>query len=253
MPRIHNEVDGVLLVDKPQDWTSSDCVCCVRGRFHLAKTGHCGTLDPMATGLLILLLGKATKLQDRLMSEDKVYEGRLRLGVETDTQDSTGTVTAEQGCDHVTEQMLRECAQTFVGEIAQVPPMVSAIKKEGRPLYKLARQGVTVEREPRPVTIHSFEITACQLPEAEFRIHCSKGTYIRTLCADLGARLGCGAIMTALRRIRSGPLRVEDAIPMERLKAMTLEELRAAVLPVATVLAQKECAPVVPDQPCQKP
>ena len=239
MPRFHNEVDGVLLVDKPQDWTSSDCVCCARGRFHLAKAGHCGTLDPMATGLLVLLLGKATKLQDRLMSETKVYEGRLLLGVETDSQDSTGVVVAERSPASVTEQMLRECAQTFVGEIKQVPPMVSAIKKEGRPLYKLARQGVTVEREPRTVTIHSFEITSCQLPEAEYRVQCSKGTYIRTLCADLGERLGCGAIMTALRRTRSGSLRVEDAIPMEQLKEMTLEELRSVVLPVETVLAQK--------------
>ncbi|MBR0459188.1 MAG: tRNA pseudouridine(55) synthase TruB [Victivallales bacterium] len=236
MPRLQNVVDGILLVDKPQDWTSSDVVCCVRGRFHLSKVGHCGTLDPLATGLLILLLGKATRLQDRLMGEDKVYEGSLRLGVETDTEDVTGQEIARHDASSVSLEALCMAAQSFLGEIEQIPPMVSAIKKDGRPLYKLARKGVTIEREPRKITIRAFDIQEANLPDASYRVACSKGTYIRTLCADLGRKLGCGAIMTALRRTHSGRFDVADAVTMEQIKSFDLEALRQAVLPLERVL-----------------
>ncbi len=232
MPRDSNVVDGILLVDKPSDWTSHDVVACVRARFRLSKTGHCGTLDPMATGLLVLLLGKATKLQDRLMADEKVYEGTLRLGIETDSEDITGQVTRECDPSAVTAAALQSAAAGFVGEIEQIPPMVSAIKRDGKPLYQLARKGITVEREPRRITIHAFDILAARLPEADFRVRCSKGTYIRTLCADLGHRLGCGAVLTALRRTASGTLLVDGALTMEQLKAMDLEQLRNAVIPL---------------------
>jgi len=229
--RQRNEVNGVLLVDKPGGWTSYDVVNFVKHNFNVAKIGHCGTLDPLATGLLVLILGKATKLQDRLMSGSKVYEGSLRLGVETDTEDGTGVVTAEHDSAGVTEGALLEAMASFSGEISQVPPMVSAIKKNGTPLYELARKGITIEREARKVTIFSWELLQSRLPEADFRVHCSKGTYVRTLCADLGRKLGCGGIMTALRRTRCGHFSLGNAVGIEQLKSLDLEALRAAVIP----------------------
>lgn len=225
-----NDIQGILLVDKPSEWTSHDVVNCIKHRFHVKKIGHCGTLDPMATGLLIVLMGKATKLQDALMATSKVYEGALRLGIETDSEDSTGNVIAERDACAVTEDMLRAAMSSFVGENQQIPPMVSAIQKNGQRLYDLARKGIVVEREPRNVTIHSFELLSCNLPEATYRVHCSKGTYIRTLCADVGKKLGCGAIMTALRRVKCGEHNVAEAFGIEAIKSWTLEELTSHVV-----------------------
>ncbi len=225
-----NHIDGLLLVDKTPDWTSHDVVNLVRRRFNLDKTGHCGTLDPLATGLLVLLLGKATKFQDQLMGQDKVYEAVLRLGVETSTEDRSGEVIATRDWSGVTEDAVRSTAASFIGEQFQVPPMMSAIKKNGQPLYKMARKGEEIEREPRPIRIEALDITNIVLPEVAFTLHCSKGTYVRTVCADWGRKLGCGGHMAALRRIRSGKLSVEGAVTPEAIKGWQLEDLSAHVM-----------------------
>jgi tRNA pseudouridine55 synthase len=222
--------DGLILVDKPADWTSHDVVAKIRSRFHVKKVGHGGTLDPMATGLLVILLGRGTKMSDRVMGSDKTYEGVMELGKETDTHDVDGEVVAEHDASGITEEQLREEAAGRVGDILQVPPMVSAIKKDGVPLYKLARKGQTVEREPRLRHIYEFTILDAPLPEARFRVKCTKGTYVRTLCHDLGQSLGCGAHLKALRRTRSGGFNVEDALPLQDVVAMTPEAFVAATL-----------------------
>lgn len=215
---------GLLLVDKPAEWTSHDVVKFVRC-FGFKKVGHCGTLDPQATGLLVLLLGRATKLTNRFSGQDKTYKGIIRLGIETDSQDADGTVTAEHDWSHVTEQMLRDKVAEYQGDLMQIPPMVSAKKQGGKRLYKLARQGIEVEREPRPITVHRFELTAINLPEAEFVVECSKGTYVRTLSADIGQDLRCGAHLKRLRRTASGPFEVDDACTMEQLKSWTKDDV----------------------------
>ncbi|MBQ7178543.1 MAG: tRNA pseudouridine(55) synthase TruB [Victivallales bacterium] len=225
-----NDISGILLVDKPQDWTSQDAVSCIKHRFHLKKAGHCGTLDPMATGLLVLLFGKCTKLQDSLMAKDKVYRASMRLGIETDTEDATGNVVAEHSIEEIDEKAVRKSAQSLIGELMQVPPMVSAIKRNGKKLYELARKGITVEREPRKISIFSIEIERISLPDVDFTVHCSKGTYVRTLCADWGRALGCGANMTALRRIRSGEHSVENAYTIETIKGWELPQFQEALV-----------------------
>ena len=225
-----NDISGILLVDKPQDWTSQDAVSCIKHRFHLKKAGHCGTLDPMATGLLVLLFGKCTKLQDSLMAKDKVYRASMRLGIETDTEDATGNVTSEHSIEGIDEEAVRKSAQSLIGEIMQVPPMVSAIKRNGRKLYELARKGISVEREPRQISIFSIEIERISLPDIDFIVHCSKGTYVRTLCADWGRALGCGANMTALRRLRSGEHSVENAYTIETIKSWELPQFQEALV-----------------------
>ena len=225
-----NDISGILLVDKPQDWTSQDAVSCIKHRFHLKKAGHCGTLDPMATGLLVLLFGKCTKLQDSLMAKDKVYRASMRLGIETDTEDATGNVVAEHSIKGIDEEAVSKSAQSLVGELMQVPPMVSAIKRNGRKLYELARKGITVEREPRKISIFSIEIERISLPDVDFIVHCSKGTYVRTLCADWGRALGCGANMTALRRLRSGEHSVENAYTIETIKGWELPQFQEALV-----------------------
>ncbi len=226
-------LDGILLVDKPQDWTSHDVVNFVRGRYRLAKVGHGGTLDPMATGLLVLLLGKGTKQSEAVMGGRKVYEGTVTLGATTNTQDADGTIEETrplpEGLDLAT---LEEAVQPFKGNIEQVPPMVSAIKKDGKPLYKLAREGKEIHRDPRPVTIHDYEITDVRLPEVDIRVTCSKGTYIRTLAHDLGQVLECGAHLSALRRTSSGDFRVSEAVTIEQLRSWDLDEMKQHLLPV---------------------
>ncbi|MBP1582971.1 MAG: tRNA pseudouridine(55) synthase TruB, partial [Victivallales bacterium] len=226
--------DGILLVDKPLDWTSHDVVNFVRRRFHLKKTGHCGTLDPFATGLLVLLVGKATKLQDQLMASEKTYSGVIRLGVETDSQDRTGQVLATHEIPaDLTLAKLQQVADTFLGEQLQTPPMHSALKLNGQPLYKLARKGQTVEREPRPVTIRSFQLLSYQDGECLFIVRCSKGTYVRTLAADFGDRLCCGAHLKELRREASGKFRVTQAANLDDLRSWTEEDFpRHLLLPV---------------------
>ena len=227
-----NKVDGILVVDKPMDWTSYDVVNCVKRRFNVEKVGHCGTLDPIATGLLVILLGKATKFQDQFMGQDKVYAATMRLGVETDSEDRTGQVIATADCSAVTESQIREIAAAFIGPQMQTPPMVSAIKLHGQPLYKLARKGQTVERQPREITIHSFDITRIALPDVDFTVRCTKGTYVRTICADFGRRLGCGAHMLELRRLQSGSFNLDNAITIDQIKAWELPDLQNHLLPL---------------------
>jgi tRNA pseudouridine55 synthase len=227
---------GVLLVDKPAGWTSHDVVNCVRRRFGVRKVGHCGTLDPAATGLLVVVLGQATRLSERLSGQDKHYAGTMRLGEETFSQDRDSEVTARKDTSHLTPEDVRRVAAAFVGTLQQVPPMVSAVKVNGRPLYKLARKGQVVEREARTVTVHSLTLTRLAIPEVDFELSCSKGTYVRTICADIGTRLGCGAHLYALRRLRSGRFDVKDAQPMDAIKEQwTREDLFRHVVPLARI------------------
>jgi len=227
--------DGVLLVDKPSGMTSHDVVEAVRRHFHLRKTGHCGTLDPLATGLLVLVLGKATRLSSRFMADDKEYEGTLRLGVETDTQDADGRVTRERPATGVTAEAIDRAMAAFRGTIQQVPPMVSALKFKGKRLYKLARKGVEIERAPRQVTISELTLLDYTPPHARFRMCCTKGTYVRTLCADIGAALGCGGHLAQLVRLRSGPFRLQDACALGELLKLPLSGLAARVLSLPRV------------------
>ena len=228
------DYEGVLLIDKSPGGTSHDVVRDVRRILGMKSVGHAGTLDPMATGLLIILVGKATKASQYLMSVDKVYEGAFRLGSETNTQDSEGDVVAEFPVPELSAGDVAAHLKSFLGDQYQTPPMFSAKKINGVPLYKLARKGQEVEREPRFIRVNSFELTGWD-PEAKegaFRVACSKGTYVRTLCHDLGRRIGCGAHMTALRRIKSGALDVADAVTIDELREMQPSAVRKALVPV---------------------
>ena len=207
--------NGILIIDKPQDWTSHDVVAKCRRVLHERRVGHAGTLDPMATGVLPVFVGRATRAVEFAAGSDKEYLAGLRLGVRTDTQDTTGTVLEERPVT-ADRAALEAVLEGFRGEILQVPPMYSALKVKGQKLYELARKGVEVERAPRPVTIHALEVVE-QVSESEFRLRvaCSKGTYVRTLCHDIGAKLGCGGAMYALRRVRACGFGEADALPLE--------------------------------------
>ena len=220
---------GVLLVDKPLEWTSFDVVNFVRSRFNIPKVGHCGTLDPAASGLLVLVLGKFTQLSSKFSGEDKVYEAKLQLGLETDSGDLDGEVISTRDWSAVTPELLRETLAGFVGEQLQTPPMVSAVKKDGKKLYELARQGVEVEREAKPITIFSIDVTKLELPFCEFTMRCSKGTYVRTLCSDLGRKLGCGGTLAGLRRTVSGQFGIGDATTVDQLKEFEQADLEIHV------------------------
>ncbi len=208
---------GIILVNKPKGMTSHDVVDVARSRLGIRKIGHAGTLDPMATGLLILLIGRATKLSNRFVEFDKEYEATMTLGKKTTTGDAEGEVIAESPIDGIDETKIREVFSRFVGEIEQVPPMVSALRYRGKRLYELARKGIEVERPPRKVTIYKLEITRIELPEIDFVVACSKGTYIRKLCEDIGDALGCGAYQSRLHRTRIGPFKVEDAVSIDEI------------------------------------
>lgn len=205
-----DSLNGVLLVDKDPDMTSHDVVAVARRCLNTKKIGHCGTLDPMATGMLILVIGTGTKLQDLLMSEDKEYIGSLRLGATTSTQDREGEILEEKPVPAFTEAQIREAFDGFRGDFYQTPPMVSAIKIDGVPLYKLARQGIEVERKPRFVRVYDYQLNNVAVPDVDFRVVCSKGFYVRTYAHDLGQKLGCGAHLTGLRRSRSGHFKFES-------------------------------------------
>ena len=223
--------DGAILVDKPAGPTSHDVVDAIRRQFGIKKVGHCGTLDPNATGLLIIVLGRGTKLSERLMGDDKVYEGTVKFGEATDSHDADGELTSSLPVMPMTLEQLNEEAATFIGDQMQVPPMVSAIKKNGVPLYKLARQGLEVEREPRLIHIYNFRFTEYAEPLGKFRVACTKGTYIRSLAHDLGQKLGCGAHLTALRRCTSGKFEVADALPLKALLQLNDLQLEKKVIP----------------------
>ena len=238
---------GVLIIDKPQGWTSMDVCAKLRGVLHERRVGHGGTLDPMATGLLPVVVGRATRAVEYAADGDKEYEAVLRLGLVTDTQDVTGTVLRQRGAE-VTAAELEAALGRFRGEIMQVPPMYSAIKVNGKKLYELARKGREVERQPRPVTIYALELLG-QRSQTDFalRVVCSKGTYVRTLCHDIGAALGCGGAMAALRRTRVAGFTLENALTLDDVCAHPRPEtlLRPvdgcfADLPAAVLTAAQE-------------
>lgn len=224
-------LDGALLIDKPSGPTSHDVVDAIRRKFGIKKVGHCGTLDPAATGLLIIVLGRGTKLSEKLMGDDKVYEGTIKFGDCTDSYDADGQLTASLPVPPLTLDQLNEDAATFIGDLMQVPPMVSAIKKAGVPLYKLARKGVEVEREPRLVHIYNFRFTDYAEPVGTFILACTKGTYVRSVAHDLGQKLGCGAHLATLRRSVSGKFDVADARPLEEILRLSVSELEKRVIP----------------------
>jgi tRNA pseudouridine55 synthase len=224
-------LDGAILVDKPSGPTSHDIVDAMRRQFGLKKVGHCGTLDPAATGLLIIVLGRGTKLSERLMSDDKVYEGFIKFGETTNSYDADGELVSSLPVPPLTIEELDHAADEFIGDQMQVPPMVSAIKKDGVPLYKLARKGVEVEREPRLIHIYNFRFRSYEEPFASFRLACTKGTYVRSVAHDLGQKLGCGAHLASLRRVVSGKFDVADATPFEDLLKLTPRELESHVIP----------------------
>lgn len=224
-------LDGALLVDKPAGCTSHDVVDDIRRRFGIKKVGHCGTLDPNATGLLIIVLGRGTKLSEKLMSDDKVYEGDIKFGVTTDSYDADGEVTATAPVPPLTLEQLNEAAASFIGDLQQIPPMVSAKKQGGVALYKLARKGIEVVREPRLVHIYNYRFTAYAEPLAKFRVACTKGTYVRSLAHELGQKLGCGAHLATLRRVTSGKWDVADALTLDAVLALPLGELERRVIP----------------------
>lgn len=229
-------MNGILLVDKPADWTSHDVVAKLRGVFGERRIGHAGTLDPMATGLLVVFLGRATKAVSFAEAQEKRYIARLRLGVVTDTQDITGNVLS-QSEQHVTRTELEGALAAFRGEIRQIPPMYSAIKVNGKRLYDVARRGGEVEREARPITIHRIAVIGCVDGDWLLDVTCSKGTYIRTLCHDIGASLGCGGTLAALRRISVGNYRVSEAHTVERLSKLPREEAERLLMPLDSLFS----------------
>ena len=208
--------NGIVIIDKPQGWTSMDVCAKLRGILHEKRVGHAGTLDPMATGVLPVFVGQATKAVSFAEGGQKVYEAVLQLGLVTDTQDTTGE-TLEERAVTVTEDEVRAALPRFLGEIEQIPPMYSALKVNGQKLCDLARKGRQVERQPRPVTIHELTLLSREGDTLRLRVRCSKGTYIRTLCADIGEALGCGGCMQALRRTQAGEYTIAEAVPLQQL------------------------------------
>lgn len=223
---------GVLLVDKPQGMTSHDIVARMRRVFRIKKIGHAGTLDPMATGLLLILVGRATKVSQFLMSMSKEYTGTVKLGEATDSQDAEGEIVATKPVPELTQADVEKEIATFMGDQYQTPPMFSAKKINGQKLYKLARQGKTVERAPSVIHISRYDITDFSLPKVSFIVGSSKGAYIRTLAHDLGERLGCGGHLCELRRTAVGKFRIEDANTLEEIENMAPSELRTKLIPI---------------------
>jgi len=231
-------LDGILLIDKPSGCTSHDVVDALRKKLHIRKVGHAGTLDPLATGLLIMLIGKATKASQYLMSLGKEYEATMKLGETTDSQDADGEIILTRPVPELTEEAIKEVFDGFMGDQYQLPPMFSAKKVKGQPLYKLARQGKVVEREPRVIHVGSLELLEMNLPEVTFRVACSKGTYVRTLAHDMGEKLSCGAHLTELRRTGIDKFRVNDAVKLEDLQGMQLSEIKERIVPVYEAVKQ---------------
>ena len=230
-------LDGALLIDKPPGMTSHDVVDAIRRQFQIKKVGHCGTLDPGATGLLIIVLGRGTKLSEKLMADDKVYEGAIKLGETTASYDADGELTGSLPVPPLTLEDLNQAAAQFIGDQMQTPPMVSAVKKAGVPLYKLARKGLEVPREPRLIHIYNFRFAAYQEPVAQFRMACTKGTYVRTIAHELGEKLGCGAHLATLRRLASGKFDVAQAKPLAQVLKLAPRELESLVLPFLKLAA----------------
>ena len=225
-------MNGIVIVDKPQGWTSQDVTARLRRVFSTRRIGHGGTLDPMATGVLPVFVGRATRGVEFFEHAEKTYETVLRLGLTTDTEDVTGE-TLTTAVPSFTGERLQEVLESFRGEILQVPPMYSALKVNGQKLYDLARKGRTVERQPRPITIHELELLERTEETLRLRVRCSKGTYIRTLCKDIGEALGCGGCMESLRRVSAGEYTIEEAVPLQTL--LEAEEPEKYLRPVDTM------------------
>lgn len=228
-------MNGILLADKPEGWTSHDVVAKLRGILHERRIGHSGTLDPMATGLLVVFVGRATRAVEFAEADKKRYTAGLRLGLTTDTMDTTGNITGERSCD-VTLDELEQVLGGFRGEIAQLPPMYSAIKVGGKKLYELARKGQEIERKPRNVTIHELAASGAG-QNFTLEVCCSKGTYIRSLCNDIGHALGCGGCMSALRRTSAGIFNINDALSLSEIQ--DAEDKAALLLPVDTLFSDR--------------
>jgi tRNA pseudouridine55 synthase len=224
-------LDGAILIDKPAGPTSHDIVDAIRRQFAIKKVGHCGTLDPNATGLLVIVLGRGTKLSEKLMSEDKVYEGSIKFGEATASYDADGELVSSMPVPPLGVDELNQAGAEFVGDQMQVPPMVSAVKKDGVPLYKLARKGVEVERDPRLIHIYRFRFSSYQEPLGWFELACTKGTYVRSVAHELGQKLGCGGHLATLRRVRSGRFDVTDAAEFEAVLKLNSRELEKLVIP----------------------
>jgi len=206
----------IVAIDKPVDWTSFDVVNKLRGMTKVKKVGHAGTLDPFATGVLLICFASATKQVNQLMELEKEYQGAFELGTETDSHDVTGKIVAQHPVPDLSRGQIESAAKKYVGEILQTPPMFSALKRDGRKLYELARKGEQIDLEPRPVKIYAFDIFEVKLPEIHFRVTCSRGTYIRALARDLGRDFGCGAFLKTLRRTRVGAYTVENALSIQQ-------------------------------------
>lgn len=229
------EPSGVLIVNKPEGCTSHDVVNIVRRLYNTKRVGHTGTLDPMATGVLVVLVGRAAKAAEYFVSDEKKYRATLRLGITTDTEDTTGKILSESDSLPTKEAVLSASAK-FVGKVKQIPPMYSALKVDGKKLYDLARSGVTVEREAREIEVFSLECTPTdRADEYILDVHCSSGTYIRTLCADIGASLGCGGAMATLNRTMTGGFSIDDSVSLDELREMSEDELFARLLPTESL------------------
>lgn len=233
------EMEGVLLVDKPAGMTSHDVVYRLRRKLQIKRIGHAGTLDPAATGVLVMLIGKATRISQYLISVDKIYEGEATLGITTNSQDADGEVMETRPVPPLTEEEVRVAMKTFLGDQYQMPPMFSAIKIGGVPLYKSARKGEDIVREPRFIRVAAFELLSFALPKLTFRLDCTKGTYVRTIAHDLGNKLGCGAHLSALRRTGSGKFLIAQCTPLDEIEKLSLPEIEKKLIPVY------EAAPMV--------
>src|SRR5580698_7495760 len=235
---VFDPFDGALLIDKPAGPTSHDVVDAVRRAFRFEKTGHCGTLDPNATGLLILVLGKGTKLSEKLMSDDKIYEGTIKFGETTDSFDADGELVSSLPVLPMTLEELNAAAAVFQGDQMQMPPMVSAVKVKGVPLYKMARKGIEVERKARLIHVYQFRFSKYEEPIGFFRMACTKGTYVRALAHELGQKFGCGAHLATLRRVVSGKFDIQDALAFEDALKLSSADFQNRVIPFLKLAAQ---------------
>jgi len=238
-------MNGIVIVDKPQEWTSQDVTARLRRVFNTRRIGHGGTLDPMATGVLPVFVGRATRGVEFFEHAEKCYETVLKPGITTDTEDITGTVLTEQEA-YITAEMVEAVLPRFRGEILQVPPMYSALKVNGQKLYELARKGKEVERMPRPITIHELVFLGMDTEGIRLRVRCSKGTYIRTLCKDIGDALGCGGCMAALRRVQAGEYTAAEAVPLEEL--LNAEDPQRYLRPVDSMFLKFPAVTLTPKQ-----
>ncbi len=238
-------MNGIVIVDKPQGWTSQDVTARLRRVFNTRRIGHGGTLDPMATGVLPVFVGRGTRAVEFFEHAEKIYETVLKPGITTDTEDITGTVLTQQEAS-LTKEQVEAVLPRFRGEILQVPPMYSALKVNGKKLYDLARKGVEVERQPRPITVHELTLLGMDSEGIALRVHCSKGTYIRTLCKDIGEALGCGGCMASLRRVQAGEYTAGDAVPLETL--LETENPEQYLKPVDSMFAGYPAIALTPKQ-----